>query len=163
MAFWENMHRDCVVKWGLRVMSTVILFIILLVFYWVVIDRWPPSTIEGGTVTSYQPQPDGSWVMFVRWRGERHRECNGYSKRWLSAGAYLPLEDIAYPPYDKATQMGPYEWEVPVNIPAYFASTGHIRGSYSIRILYACNPLQEYVFPIPVEPPPVPFSLPDGK
>ena len=165
--FWGKMHdgfeRDFVVKWGLRGMSSLILAMILLTFYWVVLDRSPPSTIERGEVVSYQPQPDGSWVMFVRWYGQRHRECTGNSKRWVSAGAYLPLQDIAYPPSEDPFRPGPYEWEVPVHIPAYFTSTGHIRGAYSIRILYACNPIQEYIFPIPVEPPPVPFSLPDGK
>jgi hypothetical protein len=161
MPDWKIMSRDCMVKWGLRILSSFVLGMILLAFYWVVLDRSPPSTIQGGEVMSYQERPDGSWILFVRWRGERHRVCNGYSKRWLSAGAYLPLQDIAYPPDSQSTELGPYEWEVPVEIPAYFASTGHVRGAYSIRILYSCNPLQEYLFPIPVEPPPVPFEIPD--
>jgi hypothetical protein len=164
------MNRDAIVVWGVRILSFIIMAILALVFYWLVIDRSPPATIIGGEVLRYEQQPDGAWLLIIKWRGERHRSCWGNSKRWiadnnpLSVGLVLPLEDIAYPPdsniHDRP--LGPYEWEVPIHIPSYFATTGHTKGAYKIRILYSCNPLQQYIFPIVVEPPPVPFELPNG-
>jgi hypothetical protein len=162
------MSRDAFVVWGLRILSFIIMAIMVLVFYWLVIDRSPPTTVFRGEVLRYEPQPDGGWILIIKWHGERHRLCWGNSKRWiadnnpLSIGLVLPLEDIAYPPDLHVGQLGHYEWEVPIHIPPYFASTGHTKGAYKIRILYSCNPLQQYMFPIVVEPPPVPFELPNG-
>jgi hypothetical protein len=141
-------------------MSTAIMAMVLLCFYWIVIDRAVPVVVHGGQVLKYEKQPDGSWIVFVKWTGEQFRLCDGNSKRWLADTAILPLADIPYPPNESERPLGPYQWEVPLHIPSYFASTGHVRGTYRIQILYACNPLQQYVFPIVVNPPPVPFELP---
>lgn len=153
-------YRDTFVKWSLRGLSAFIIAVVALVLYWLVIDRTPPAIIHGGQVTRYERQDDGSWIMFVKWTGERFRLCWGNSKRWLSDTTILPLVDIPYPPDIAARPLGPLEWEVPIAVPAFFANTGHSRGTYRIRIFYACNPLQEYLFPIVVEPPPVPFEIP---
>lgn len=156
-----NFERETFVKWAMRFFATVILLGFLISFYWLVIDRGKPVDVERGEVVSYQQQVDGAWIMFVRWYGVRNRSCWGNSKRWIVAGgAILPLEDVAYPPDPEERPHGPHEWEVPIYIPQYFITSGHLSGSYSIRILYACNPLQEQMFPIVVEPPPVQFSLP---
>jgi hypothetical protein len=155
---WLN--RENLIRWGFNVTSLIIVGILGLVFYWLVIDRDAPVIIHDGKAINYERQPDGSWIFFVKRTGERKRSCSGLSKRWIANTALLPLEDIPYPPDAEDRPLGPYEWEVPVQVPAYYASTGHVKGTYRIRILYACNPLQEYFFPIVVEPPPVPFELP---
>jgi hypothetical protein len=154
------MHRDTFIVWGMRIVSFILVLVFALIFYWLVIDRSKPVVVDHGEVARYEQMPDGSWVVFVKWFGERKRLCWGTSKRWLTGSALLPLEDIPYPPDHETKPIGPYEWEVPLHIPAYFARTGHIKGAYRIRIFYACNPLQEYLYPIVVEPPPVPFELP---
>ena len=165
------MNRPNFVSWIVYGTSFIILAFVALVFYWLVIDRSPPTNVKGGEVIYYERQPNGSWLIIIRWHGERIRSCWGNSKRWItdrtphSLGLVMPLDDIAYPPdYPANQKVGlavPFEWEVPVMVPAYFATSGHIRGAYKIRILYACNPLQEYLFPIVVEPPAVPFELPE--
>jgi hypothetical protein len=152
--------RDEFLKWGIRIVSTLIFFMVMLCVYWLVIDRFEPIQVERGEVVRYDEQQDGSWVMFVKWYGQRNRRCWGTSKRWLAGETLLPLEDIPYPPENQNTPFGPYQWEVPVYIPQYFVRTGHIKGEYRIRIFFACNPLQEHIFPIAIEPPPVAFELP---
>lgn len=157
-------QRDFFVKWAMRFLSSLVLGFILLVFYWIFLDREEPVVVHGGEVVKYEKQSDRSWIVFVKWKGERFRVCTGNSKRWIANTALLPLEDIPYPPDEERRPLGPYQWEVPLHIPAYFASTGHVTGTYRIRILYACNPIQEYMFPIVVDPPPVPFQIPeDGR
>jgi hypothetical protein len=164
-----TVYRDAAVVWGFRITSAIIVGIFLLSSYWLVLDRSVPTKILYGEVIRYEPQADGAWLIIIRWHGERKRSCWGNSKRWItdnnpaSIGLVLPLEDIAYPPDSDRPRDGKYEWEVPIHVPAYFATTGHIRGAYKIRILYACNPLQEYFFPIVVDPPPVSFELPVGE
>lgn len=162
MKFW--MHRDTFILWGMRISSAIILAIFALGFYWLVLDRSQPVFVERGEVDKYERQEDGSWIVFVRWYGVRERACWGNSKRWLTGDAVLPLvlplQDIAYPPDIQDRPLGPYQWEVPLHIPAYFTRLGQTSGSYRIRILYSCNPLQEYLYPIVVEPPPVRFQLP---
>lgn len=154
--------RDSFVKWGIRAASAVILAGLALCAYWIVIDRSPPIEVHGGEVTRYQIQPDGGWIIFVRWSATRHRVCAGNSKRWIDGGAWLPLSDIPYPPIAGDDRpLGEFTWEVPVPVPVYFASTDHAKGAYRIEIEYACNPLQHYMFPIRIVPPPVPFELPE--
>ncbi len=154
------MNRDAFVKWGMRICTVVILSVMALFFYWIVIDRSPPITIHSGKVVTYQEQSDGSWIIFVRWHATRHRICTGNSKRWLDAGALLPLSDIPYPPEASHLKVGEHQWEVAITLPAYFAKTDHTMGFYKIEIEYACNPAQEHGFPIIVVPDPVPFELP---
>jgi hypothetical protein len=161
--FLKNERRlawDTVVSWGLSLFAGVIMAGLALVGYWVFLDRASPVTVHGGEVIRFDHQADDSWVMIVRWSGERHRQCWGNSKRWISGDFVLPLPDIPYPPDRPEQQLGEFSWEVPVHIPPYYVSTGHIRGQYSIRILYACNPIQEYIFPISVEPDPIEFTIP---
>ena len=155
--------RDSIVKWAMTVLAFIILGGIGLCFYWLVIDRAPPVTVSGGEIISYEQQPDKTWIITVRWHGDRHRKCYGNSKRWLANGYWLPLADIPYPPPSAEMETGRFTWEVPILVPAYYVSTGHITGKYAIRILYACNPLQEYLFPITVEPPAIPFLIPIDK
>ncbi len=156
--------RDCFIKWGLVSLTTIILFGIGLCLYWLVIDREWPVEIKRGEVVLYQEQPDHSWVFIVRWTGVLKRRCGGMSKRWIVDGFRLPLSDMPYPAEAEPTKIGEeFSWEVPVQVPAYFVSTGHKGGQYRAIFFHACNPLQERVFPIQHEPPVVPFSLPlDG-
>lgn len=149
--------------WGVSLLSLAIVVPVLLCTYWLVFDRAPPITVSRGELAGYQKQPDGSYVVFVRWFGERHRDCPGVSRRWLADGALVPLPDIPYPPETHGPEAGPVQWEVPVEVPGYFVTTGHLKLAYRIRIDYACNPMQEIAWPIRVSPPPVPFELqPDG-
>lgn len=151
-------------QFGVLLFSLIILGVICLGFYWLVIDREPPVDIVRGEVVGHERQPNGNHVLFVKWYGERHRACYGNSKRWLTGNIVVPLPDIPYPPEPGAMQLGPIIWEVPIEVPGYFISTGHRKLAYQIRIDYACNPLQELMFPISVAPPPVPFELmPDGS
>jgi hypothetical protein len=154
--------KDSVVAWTMSSLMLVILLILGLCFYWLVIDRAPPVDVHGGEVLRYERQRDDSWIIIVRWNGNRHRNCFGNSKRWISAnGFWLPLMDIPYPPPSEGdVDIGEFSWEVPVLVPSYYVSTGHDHGNYSIRILYSCNPLQEYLFPIIVEPKPISFRIP---
>lgn len=160
------MNRDSAFIWGMRAVSLVLLGSFALIFYWLVLDRSIPTNVLGGEVVRYERQSDGAWIVIVRWHGERKRSCWGNSKRWItdsnqgSIGLVLPLEDIAYPPDYDLPPSKSYVWEVPIHVPAYFESAGHTKGAYRIRILYSCNPLQEYLFPIVVEPPSVHFNLP---
>jgi hypothetical protein len=151
---------DTIVSRGLTVFAGIILCGLLLVAYWIFLDRTAPVTVKGGEVLRFEHQADDSWVMIIRWYGDRHRKCWGNSKRWISGDFVLPLPDIPYPPDRPDQELGPFSWEVPVHIPPYYVSTGHVQGQYSIRILYACNPIQEYIFPIPVEPDPIRFVIP---
>lgn len=152
--------RDTFVKWGMRICTAVILAGLAVVFYWMAIDREIPVTVDYGEVIRFEHQSDDSWVMIVKWHGVRHRQCWGNSKRWISGDLFLPLPDIPYPPERPQQELGKFTWEVPIHIPPYYVSTGHVSGKYAIRIFYACNPIQEYLFPITVEPNPIPFVIP---
>lgn len=152
---WDNF-----VKWGLIACTSVILAGIMLCLYWVLLDRGKPVTVTHGEVVGFEHQSNDSWVMIIKWYGERHRQCWGNSKRWISGDFVLPLPDIPYPPDRPDQEIGPFTWEVPIEIPAYYVSTGHTTGQYSIRISYACNPMQEYLFPIVIIPEPVKFTIP---
>lgn len=156
----DMVERDTFVSWGLKICTATILCGLAVVFYWMVIDRSAPVTVKFGEVTGFEHQPDDSWVMLVKWHGERHRTCWGTSKRWISGDFVLPLPDIPYPPEWSERELGPFTWEVPIQIPSYYVSTGHTEGKYSIRIFYSCNPLQQVFLPIVVEPEPVHFSIP---
>jgi hypothetical protein len=154
-------RRDCFVKWALRFLTTVILTGLGVCVYWVLLDRKVPVEIQKGEVILYQEQSDHSWVFIVKWTGILHRRCGGISNRWIVDGFRLPLVDIPYPAEAEPTQIGEvFSWEVPVHVPAYFVSTGHVSGQYRARFLHACNPLQERIFPIISTPPTVPFALP---
>lgn len=151
-------------EWGVALFSLIIFAIIGLAFYWLVIDREPPVTITRGEVVGHERQSNGNHIIFVKWHGERHRACYGNSKRWLTGNIVVPMPDIPYPPDPRTVELGPIVWEVPIEVPGYFISTGHRKLAYQIRIDYACNPMQELLFPIRVSPPPVPFELmPDGS
>jgi hypothetical protein len=151
-------------RWGVPPLTLAIFSTLALAAYWLVIDRYPPITVDRGEIAGSERQPDGSLVVFVRWHGTRHRFCPGVSKRWLADGALLPLPDIPYPPEDADAETGRAQWEVAVQVPAYFLTTGHVDLAYRIRIDYSCNPLQEIAFPIRVAPPPVPFRVEqDGR
>lgn len=152
--------RDDFIKWGMMFCTGVILFGLLLCLYWLLVDRSVPVTVHRGEVIRFEHQTDDSWIMIIKWHGDRHRQCWGNSKRWISGDFVLPLPDIPYPPDRPDQELGPFTWEVPIVIPPYYVSTGHITGNYAIRIMYACNPIQEYLFPIIIEPPPIPFSIP---
>lgn len=156
------MKWETFVSWGFKLGSLVMVAVLLLCFYWLVIDRSPAVVVDQGRAVAYEQQPDGSFLTWVHWKGTRYRSCSGTSKRWLvgESGIILPLAEIPYPPDPKDRPIGPYEWEVPIHIPAYYISSGHTKGEYRIRILYACNPLQEIMWPIVEEPDPVPFELP---
>lgn len=157
----KNMpERDTFVSWGLKIGTAAILCGLSLVVYWLFLDRETPVTVHYGEVTRFEHQADDSWVMLVKWHGERHRQCWGNSKRWISGDFVLPLPDIPYPPDRPHQELGAFTWEVPIHIPPYYVSTGHVTGNYSIRIFYACNPIQQYVFPIVVEPEPIQFVIP---
>lgn len=161
--FIKNKPRptwDAFVSWGLRIGTVAILSGLSILAYWVFIDRMIPVTVHHGEVTGFEHQPDDSWIMLVKWHGVRHRQCWGLSKRWISGDFVLPLPDIPYPPDRPAQQLGPFTWEVPIHIPPYYVSTGHAQGQYSIRIFYACNPMQRLIFPIVVEPDPIKFVIP---
>jgi DsbC/DsbD-like thiol-disulfide interchange protein len=114
-------------------------------------------------VIKYEHQPDNTWIFIVKWRGQLNRRCGGVSKRWLIDGFRLPLMDFPYPAELETQPLGDFSWEVPVHVPAYFVSTGHINGTYRARFMYSCNKLQEIVFPIIDEPTSVPFSIPVGS
>lgn len=151
-------------RWGVSILSSVIMLITGLAVYWLVIDRSPPVTVTHGEVVGYERQPTGNYIVFIKWHGERHRNCYGNSKRWLTDSIVIPLPDIPYPPDLQDAPAGPVEWEVAIDVPSYFVTTGHMKLSYRIRIDYVCNPLQEFMFPIQVSPPPVPFEISnDGK
>jgi hypothetical protein len=151
---------DGLVRWGLTLFTAIILSGLMLCVYWVLIDRSAPVTVHYGEVVRFEHQANDSWVMIIRWHGERHRQCWGNSNRWISGDFVLPLPDIPYPPDRPDQQIGPFTWEVPIEIPSYYVSTGHTTGQYAIRIEYSCNPLQEYLFPIIVTPNPVKFVIP---
>lgn len=153
--------RDLIVKWGLYVLSSVILFGLSICAYWIVIDRGLPVIVHHGEVVLYQKQLDDSWVFVVRWHGTLKRRCGGLSNRWIVDGFRLPLADIPYPAEAEPQEVGKdFTWEVPVHVPAYFVSTGHRSGQYRARFLHHCNPLQERIFPIVDNPPSVRFDLP---
>ncbi len=156
----DTPRRDLLVEWGMKICTAAILGGLSLVSYWMFIDRSDPVTVHYGEVLNFERQADDSWIIIIKWHGERHRQCWGNSKRWISGGFVLPLPDIPYPPDRPEQKLGEFEWEVPVMIPSYYVSTGHHTGQYAIRIFYSCNPIQDYVFPIVIEPPPIPFSLP---
>lgn len=153
--------RDAFIKWGMTLSTAVILAGLSICVYWTVLDRQVPIDVLRGEVTLYQKQPDESWVFVVRWHGILRRRCGGISNRWIIDGFRLPLPDIPYP-----AEMEPIEldkeffWEVPVHIPSYFVSTGHVSGKYRARFMYSCNPLQERIFPISYVPPAVKFEIP---
>lgn len=150
--------------WGASILTAAILVPVTLCLYWLVLDRAPPITVHYGEITGYERRQNGDYVIFVRWHGQRHRACHGVSRRWLVDGARVPLADIPYPPEDPRPVDTPVSWEVTVDVPGYFLTTGHVKLAYRIRIDYACNPIQELAFPIQVAPPPVPFELmPDGR
>jgi hypothetical protein len=152
--------RDCVVKWGLRISSAIILAGVLSCVYWLALDRALPLIVYGGHVIRYDRLSDHSWVMVVRWRGELRRRCGGVSKRWLVNGFRLPLDDFPYPAEPESQPLGAFQWEVPVHVPAYFVTTGHSKGIYRVQLFHACNRLQELVFPIADELPDVAFDIP---
>jgi hypothetical protein len=153
--------RDSLVKWGLTVTTSIIMVSMGLCLYWVVVDRKLPIEVHRGEVILYQKQMDDSWVFVVRWTGTLRRRCGGISNRWIVDGFRLPLTDIPYPAEPEPAQLNKvFTWEVPVHVPAYFVSTGHDSGQYRARFLYACNPLQERIFPIADTPPAVSFKLP---
>jgi hypothetical protein len=155
-----RLNWDSVVKWGLIACTSTILSGLMLCVYWLLIDRSAPVTVHYGEVVRFEHQANDSWVMIIRWHGDRHRKCWGNSKRWISGDFVLPLPDIPYPPDRPDQEIGRFTWEVPIEIPSYYVSTGHTTGQYSIRIAYACNPLQEYLFPVIVTPKPVEFEIP---
>jgi hypothetical protein len=152
--------RDCLVKWGLRICSAIILGGVLACVYWLALDRSLPLAVHGGEVIRYNRMPDHSWVMVVRWRGELRRRCGGLSRRWLVDGFRLPLDDFPFPAEPETQPLGPFQWEVPVHVPAYFVATGHNSGIYRVQFFHACNALQELIFPIYNDPPDVPFTIP---
>ena len=153
--------RDCLVKWGLTITTSIIMVSVGLCLYWVVIDRKLPIEVHRGEVILYQKQIDDSWVFVVRWTGTLRRRCGGISNRWIVDGFRLPLTDIPYPEEPEPAELDrEFSWEVPVHVPSYFVSTGHDSGQYRARFLYACNPLQERIFPISDIPPSVSFKLP---
>lgn len=153
--------RDLVVKWGLYILTSIILASLSVCLYWVVIDRKLPLDVLHGEVVLYQKQSDESWVFVVRWQGILKRRCGGISNRWIVDGFRIPLADIPYPAEAEPNELGKeFTWEVPVHVPAYFVSTGHRSGQYRARFLHHCNPLQERIFPIVDNPPSVPFDLP---
>lgn len=155
-----RVNWDTFVKWGLVSCTSAILAGMMLCLYWIVLDRRKPVTVTHGEVVGFEHQANDSWVMIIKWYGQRHRQCWGNSKRWISGDFVLPLPDIPYPPDRPDQEIGPFTWEVPIEIPPYYVSTGHITGQYSIRISYACNPMQEYLFPIIVTPDPIKFTIP---
>lgn len=159
-SFHFRPKRDSCVKWGLRISSAAIISGLLFCAYWLVVDRSVPITVAGGEVKEYERQPDNSWILIIRWRGELHRRCGGVSKRWLIDGFRLPLDDFPYPGEMESQPLGDFTWEEPVHIPAYFVSTGHLSGTYRVKFFYACNRLQEVAFPIADEPPAIPFTIP---
>lgn len=152
--------RDSFIKWGLFACTGVILGGLMLCLYWIILDRAEPVTVKYGEVVRFEHQANDSWIIIIRWHGERHRKCWGNSKRWVAGDFVLPLPDIPYPPDRPHQELGPFTWEVPIEIPSYYVSTGHKTGQYSIRIDYACNPMQEYLFPIVVTPEPIQFEIP---
>lgn len=159
-SFCFKLKRDSCIKWGFRLSSTAILISLSFCFYWLGVDRSLPITVTNGEVIKYEHQPDNSWIMIVRWRGQLNRRCGGISKRWLIDGFRLPLIDFPYPPEMESQQLGDFSWEVPIHVPAYYVSTGHTKGTYRARFMYSCNKLQEIVFPIIDEPMGVPFVIP---
>lgn len=160
--YGPHLKWETFISCGLKITSLIIFLGLMLCFYWLVLDREPAVVVESGRAVAYERQADGSYLTWVHWKGTRYRQCTGTSKRWLVGenGIILPLEEIPYPPEVRTRPLGPYEWEVPIRVPQYYITSGHTSGEYRIRILYACNPLQEIVWPIVEEPDPVPFELP---
>jgi len=153
--------RDAFVKWGMTLSTASILAGLSVCIYWTVLDRRVPIDVLRGEVTLYQKQSDDSWVFVVRWYGILKRRCGGISNRWIVDGFRLPLADIPYPAETEPIELDKeFHWEVPVHVPSYYVSTGHISGRYRARFLYSCNPLQERIFPISYVPPAVEFTLP---
>ena len=159
--FGSRHKRDVVVKWGLRLSSAIILGCLAVVIYMLAIDRATPLVVHSGEVIEYDKQPDNSWIFVVRWHGEMKRKCGGVSKRWLVDGFRMPIPDFPYMAVEEAQPLGPFTWEVPVPVPSYFVTTGHQQGTYRAQFLHHCNALQELIFPIVVEPPPIPFVIPE--
>ena len=154
-------RRDCFIKWGMTATTAVILVCLTICLYWVAIDREKP--IEGlkGDVVLSQQQIDLSWVVVVRWTATLKRRCPGVSKRWIYGYFRIPLTDIPFPAEEKSNEIGSeITWQVPVHVPSYFSSTGVSSGDYRAVFLYACNPMQERIFPITYEAPIIKLDLP---
>lgn len=153
--------RDGVIKWGMTLATATILAGVVICLYWLALDRRIPIEVKKGEVVLYQQQQDYSWVFIVRWTGTLKRRCGGISKRWIVDGFRLPLVDVPYPAEAEPNRIGEdFSWEVPIHVPAYFVSTGHTSGLYRAIFFYACNPMQERIFPIVQEAPTVRFELP---
>ena len=147
-------------KWATRAAAVFVIGFTLLAAYWVLIDRQPPIEMTRGEILRYDEQPNGNWLLLVKWSAHRVRVCPGISRRWITGEAWLPLPDIMYPPEVQDAKLGDFSWEVVAEIPAYFAAIGVTEGQYRIEIRFACNPLQQYIFPILVVPEPIVFDLP---
>jgi hypothetical protein len=147
-------------KWVARFFGFTLGSLVLLSAYWILIDRQPPIDIRKGEVVRYTQKANGDWLLLVKWTAFRHRTCPGISRRWISGEVWLPLPDIMYPPQLQKTGPGEFVWEVVAEIPEYIRDLGGDEGQYTIDIKFACNPLQQYVFPITVTPGPVDYKIP---
>ena len=118
-----------------------------------VMDREPPIQFEGARALSATVRPGGS--LDVEFSVFRERICPLVAKRWLydSKGEQHSIAQFTTAPRMRA---GRETYQRSITIPDD-AAPGP--ASYEVALDYICNPLQNFIGPIHVVSPRIPFII----
>lgn len=145
--------------------NAVAAFIAIAIFapvLWMALDRAPPFLVTNGRIDPPNPTTNGS--ITVTWDIRATRSCQPSSNATVtrtivdSKGVrhtYAPVHAV----YGTPEQHEPDEIKRRIPLPENI--TGHAR--YSSIACYACNPLQEYLWPICIQMPEVDFEISDTR
>jgi hypothetical protein len=134
------------------------LFPLMAIVYWALDRQTPVANLHGQFDQWDESSP---YNALISWTADRHRICQGKAFRWVFGDRPYNIHPIDLPPPGAAEQLGGrgVVWTVSVPIPAEALRTHRKTVTLRVRLVWQCNPLQQF-WPIVLDAPDIAIPVP---